>query len=168
MKNLYKALAGFQQEVPVILKETKGYGYKYAPLPAILEVINPLLKKHGLGFYQRIEGSNLETVLFHVETGETINSNIPFIEGMKLKGMNDIQILGSQITYLRRYSLSSMLGLVTDEDNDAAGEQVKKPKLEGEKLEKARMSLAKGDVTVEQIAKHYDIEGVDFKLEELL
>lgn len=34
--------------------------------------------------------------------------------------------------------------------------------------EKARLSLAKGDVTVEQIKKKYDISGVDFRLEELL
>ena len=27
MKNIYKALAEFQQEVPVILKDTSGYGY---------------------------------------------------------------------------------------------------------------------------------------------
>ena len=42
---------------------------------------------------------------------------------MALKGQNDFQVLGSAITYLRRYSLSSILGLVTDEDADAAGEQ---------------------------------------------
>ena len=40
--------------------------------------------------------------------------------------MNDFQVLGSAITYLRRYAISSMLGLVTDKDNDASGEQVKK------------------------------------------
>ena len=45
MKNLYKALAEFQQEVPVIHKGTSGYGYSYADLPAIFEIINPLLKK---------------------------------------------------------------------------------------------------------------------------
>ena len=48
MKNLYKALADFQQEVPIIHKDTKGFNYTYADLPKIFEVINPLLKKHGL------------------------------------------------------------------------------------------------------------------------
>ena len=39
--------------------------------------------------------------------------------------MNEFQVLGSGITYLRRYALSSILGIVTDKDTDAAGEQVK-------------------------------------------
>ena len=38
--------------------------------------------------------------------------------------MNDFQVLGSAITYIRRYALSSMLGIVTDKDTDASGEQV--------------------------------------------
>jgi hypothetical protein len=41
--------------------------------------------------------------------------------------MNDYQAYGSGITYYRRYALSSMLGLVTDKDTDAAGEVVVDP-----------------------------------------
>ena len=37
MKSIYKALADFQQECPIIHKGTKGYGYTYADLPAIFE-----------------------------------------------------------------------------------------------------------------------------------
>lgn len=126
--NLYKALANFQQEVPVIHKDTQGYGYSYADLPAIFEVINPLLKKHSLGFTQPMDGNYIKTIVFHIETGETIESSTPVPEGVQLKGMNDFQVLGSAITYLRRYALSSILGLVTDKDNDANGEQTTKPK----------------------------------------
>jgi len=64
MKNIFKALAEFQQEVEVIHKGTAGYGYSYADLPAIFEVINPLLKKHGLGFTQPINGNQIKTVVF--------------------------------------------------------------------------------------------------------
>lgn len=42
--------------------------------------------------------------------------------------MNDFQVLGSAITYLRRYAISAILGLVTDKDTDASGEQVEKKK----------------------------------------
>ena len=42
--------------------------------------------------------------------------------------MNDYQSLGSGITYLRRYSLSTMLGLITDKDVDACGEAEPKKK----------------------------------------
>jgi len=126
MKTIYKAIANFEQEVPVILKDTAGYGYKYTDLPTIFKTINPLLKKHGLGFTQTIDGSILNTIVFHIESGETITSSTAIPQGVTLKGMNDFQVLGSAITYIRRYALSSMLGLVTDIDTDANGEQEKK------------------------------------------
>ena len=128
MKHLFKALADFQQEVPTIHKGTQGYGYSYSDLPAIFKVINPLLQKHGLGFIQSInshDGDNyLNTIVFHSESAEKIESNtlIPIVS---LKGMNDYQSFGSGITYYRRYALASMLGLVTDKDTDASGEQTK-------------------------------------------
>jgi hypothetical protein len=96
MKHLFKSLAEFQQEVPVVHKATQGYGYSYADLPKIFEVINPLLQKHGLGFTQLIntneERHYLVTILFHVESGESIESStlIPYVQ---LKGMNDFQSL---------------------------------------------------------------------------
>lgn len=119
MKNIYKALADFQQEVPVILKDTSGYGYKYADLPAIFEVINPLMKKNGLGFYQAVNDGKIKTVIFHIESAESIESETVIPQGVVLKGMNDFQVLGSAITYIKRYALSSLLGLVTDKDTDA-------------------------------------------------
>jgi hypothetical protein len=125
MKALYKALLDFQQEVPNIFKNSQGYGYKFADLGEINDIIKPILKKHGLGYVQPIDGSTIRTIVFHTESGESIESSANIPQGVQLKGMNDFQVLGSAITYLRRYSLSSMLGLITDEDADAAGEQVK-------------------------------------------
>ena len=124
MKELFKALADFQQEVPTIHKGTQGYGYSYADLPAIFYVINPLLKKHGLGFTQTVNGNQLCTKVFHVESGELLEGCADIPQGVQLKGMNDFQVLGSAITYMRRYQLSAMLGLVTDKDTDAGGQQV--------------------------------------------
>jgi hypothetical protein len=126
MKNLFKALANFQQECPTIHKGTKGYGYSYSDLPTIFNVINPLLKNNGLGFTQLVNDNTIKTILFHCETGETLESETVIPNDVKLKGMNDFQVLGSAISYLRRYAISSMLGLVTDKDIDAGGEQVKK------------------------------------------
>lgn len=126
MKALYKALAAFQSEVPTIKKNASGYGYRFADLEEINNVIKPLLHKHGLGYAQPLDGTDIKTIIFHVESGESLESlaNIP--QGVQLKGQNEFQVMGSAITYLRRYALSSVLGLVTDEDADAAGEQVKR------------------------------------------
>lgn len=126
MKELYKSLAAFQQEVPTIHKDTKGYGYSYADLPTIFEAINPLLQKHGLGFTQTVNGTQLCTTVFHVKSGEELTGCADIPQGVTLKGMNDFQVLGSAITYMRRYQLSAMLGLVTDKDTDANGQQTTK------------------------------------------
>jgi hypothetical protein len=124
---LFKALAAFQQECPVVHKGTQGYGYSYADLPEILKTINPLLKKHKLGFTQLVHGDSISTILFH-ESGETIETTTIIPQGVSLKGMNEFQVAGSAITYYRRYALSAMLGIVTDKDIDAAGQQTSTPK----------------------------------------
>mgnify|MGYP003333856996 FL=1 len=133
MKAIFKAISDFQKEVPVIHKATSGYNYSYADLPTIFEKINPLLAKHGLGFTQLLNGDALDTVVFHVESGESVTSSVNIPHGVQLKNMNDFQVLGSAITYLRRYALSAALGLITDVDNDAAGEQ-SKPAEKDEKI----------------------------------
>ena len=159
-KSLFKSLAAFQQEVPVIHKETKGYGYSYADLPTIFDKINPLLAKHQLGFTQPIMGDCVKTIIFHTETGETLESLTDIPKGVKLGNMNDFQVLGSAVSYIRRYSLSSILGLVTDKDTDAAGEQTKssKPQLElkSEAFGKAVEFIMKGG-SIEQIKTKYEV-----------
>ena len=162
MKNVFKSLAAFQQEVKVIHKATQGYGYSYADLPKIFEEINPLLQKHGLGFTQLIntkEGVNyLATVVFHVESGEQIESNcmIPYVQ---LKGMNDFQSFGSGVTYFRRYCLSSILGLVTDKDTDASGEQEKPKKepLDNKRFTDALKAINEGKITIEKLKEKFQL-----------
>jgi hypothetical protein len=128
MKNLLKALAKFQQEVPVIHKGTKGFGYSYADLPAIFEVINPLMQKNKLGFTQLLGDGNIKTIIFHTESGEMLESEVTIPNNVVLKGMNEFQVTGSAITYYRRYSLSAILGLVTDKDTDGSGSKQEAPK----------------------------------------
>lgn len=122
MKELFKALAEFQDEVPVIHEETKGYNYTYSNMNTIFKIIKPLLKKHGLGFTQYLLDSSLCTIIFHIESGEKLAGSVE-IPKVTMKGMNEYQSLGSGITYLRRYSLSCMLGLITDKDIDAGGDE---------------------------------------------
>lgn len=127
MKNLIKALSEFQNECPIIHKDTKGHNYTYADLPQIFSVINPLLNKHKLCFTQLLENDGIRTILFHVESGEQIESftSIPLV---KLNSMNEFQSIGAGISYFRRYSISSILGLVTDKDTDLAGTSLKQTK----------------------------------------
>lgn len=158
MKNLYKSIALFQQECPVILKDTQGFGYKYTDLPAIFSVINPLLQKHNLGFYQSVSNSQLKTVVFNVETGEKIEESADIPQGVKLAKMNDFQVLGSAITYMRRYQLSAMLGIVTDKDVDAYGEQeTKKPSMNDKQFNDTLIKFQTGEVTLDKIKEHFSL-----------
>ena len=170
MKHLFKALADFQQEVPVIHKGTQGYGYSFADLPTIFNVINPLLQKHGLGFTQLVGKDEITTMLFHIESGESLTTNTSVPNNVQLKGMNEFQVMGSAITYIRRYALSAMLGIITDKDTDAAGEQVKpektetkKPKIEGERFLKAIEAIRNGEFTAEELQAKFDLNEVQKK-----
>ena len=162
MKNLLKSLASFQQEVPVIFKgSTAGQGnfaYQYTDLPAIFKVINPLLAKHGLGFSQVTEFKDghdyLVTIVFHIESGETLETRTRLMPDVELKGQNVFQSYGSQLTYFRRYGISQILGLVTDKDTDAQGEQVKKkPTITVERFEKALVAIQEGKAKKEDLLK---------------
>jgi len=171
MKHLFKALAAFQQEVKPIFKGTKGYGYSYADLPTIFDKINPLLNKHGLGFTQLIntheEDNYLNTIIFHVESGETLESNT-LIPQVNLKNMNDYQSFGSGVSYFRRYCISSCLGLVTDKDTDAAGEQTPtKEKLTAPRFKDALKAIQEGKVTKDKLIEKFDLTNVQSKALEL-
>ena len=167
---IYKQLASFQQECPIIHKGTSGYGYSYADLPTIFGVINPLLKKHNLGFSQLVNTDGVKTIVFTINTDEPqqIESTTPIPQDVQLKGMNDFQVLGSAITYIRRYALSSILGIVTDKATDAGGEHTKKaaPKQQeadkpwlnegSEEFNKAKDYITKGG-SITEIRKKYAI-----------
>ena len=121
---IINGLAQLQAAMPVIKKDASGYGYKYASLDNIVQTIVPLMNKFGLCYCQPVggDGTNISvtTIIMHSDGG-IISGTIsaPLASGKAAK-MSEIQGAGSVITYLRRYSLSSMLGLVTDEDTDGA------------------------------------------------
>ncbi len=90
---------------------------KYADLAAVWDAIRDPLSKNGLSITQTIEpingaGTYLRTTLRHA-SGQWVSSMYPLPEGAKPQEM------GSALTYGRRYSLSSLVGIAADEDDDA-------------------------------------------------
>lgn len=120
---IYSQLAKFQQSVGTINKDSKGYGYNYASLDNIVAIITPFLKENNLGFTHTFDGTDIICTLFNTE-GETIFSKLSLPEEKpKLtkdgkETLTSSQLLGVAITYARRYTLTAILGLVTDEDTD--------------------------------------------------
>ncbi len=95
-----------------------SFSYKYAPLDEVLNLVRPILSKHGLSVIQApvmSEGMvGVTTTLLH-ESGEWIE-----FEPILLKmDKQSAQGAGSAITYARRYSISAVLGISSEDDNDA-------------------------------------------------
>ena len=123
VKNLAAAQLKVQKEIKDISKDSTGYGYKYTSFDKLVQYLRPLLSKHGISFIQMPVGDKyqvgLQTVYMHSDSGEWITNVIksPIVES---KGMNTYQSIGSAITYFRRYSLSSFVGIASEEDADAS------------------------------------------------
>lgn len=122
---LAAALAAFQADMPTIPKGQKArvptktggsYEYTYAGLPAVSEVVMPLLSKHGLSFSvcPRVTDAHAEVVgiLLHKDGGR-LEASLP------MNGRTP-QEIGSALTYARRYLLGCMTGVVTDDDDDGS------------------------------------------------
>jgi hypothetical protein len=89
---------------------------KYADLAAIREATLPALNKHGLAIWQGTEvdekGLRLTTRLLH-KSGEWMESTYPIPLSDKP------QVMGSALTYARRYTWAAACGITADEDDDA-------------------------------------------------
>jgi hypothetical protein len=100
---------------------TKGggrYSFRYATLDKILDAARPVLAAEGVALYQPIStnergGLVLLTRLLH-RSGEWMETSIP----LPSPG-SDPQGFGSAVTYLRRYAVTALLGIASDEDDDA-------------------------------------------------
>ncbi|GGK22691.1 hypothetical protein GCM10010965_14500 [Caldalkalibacillus thermarum] len=129
---LGKALAAFQAEVAnpknTAVNEFAN-GHRYAPLGEILATVRPILGKHGLAVVQdaKIEGNTVvvTTTLFH-ESGEWLESE-PLVLPAAGKGGVTAQTIGAAITYGRRYQLSALLGISSEDDDDANSISVTDP-----------------------------------------
>lgn len=118
--NLAKAMLKVQQQLRPALKDsyndfTKS---KYATLNSVMDACSEALIDNGIWVTQYpvpTEGDGqlgLVTKLIHAESGEWQESLIvmPLVK-------SDPQAYGSALTYARRYGLSSMIGLVTEDDD---------------------------------------------------
>ena len=94
----------------------------YPTLEAVLDVINPQLDEHGVGLRQFPVFANqwcLRTKVSHGTDSDEFDVPLLGVEGAK----NQMQALGSAITYARRYGLLGYFKLApTDDDgNSSAG-----------------------------------------------
>lgn len=121
---LATALAKAQGEMAVAGKNQKNPFFKssYADFQAIIQASRPALSKYGLSVVQppfiyeesndTLGSSYLVTILMH-SSGQWIKS-----KARHNPPKNDIQSLASYNTYLKRMCYTSLVGVVTGEDDD--------------------------------------------------
>lgn len=118
---LQAALAKFQQQLPKLKYDSTarlsaGREYRYASLHALLDAVVPALAKLGVTTMQHLSHEGgwvyVTTVLSLGEESQSCCLGAPLERG----GFHE---LGSAITYLKRYSLASMVGIAGEEDDDA-------------------------------------------------
>lgn len=132
---LAQALLKAQTEFMTASKDAKNpfFKSKYATLNSVWEAVATALHNNGLVCIQPIVNNMVATTIIHT-SGQFITSECPIVCAKQ----NDPQALGSAITYSRRYALASMLGVMTDDDDDAESAMVRKqPKSAPKPAEKA-------------------------------
>ena len=117
---LAEALWKAQQEFPAIGKDSTNphFKNKYASLDAIIATVRPILATYGLSLTQNSEATsegkalNVFTTLVH-QSGASVTAcaYVPLAK-------QDAQGAGGALTYGRRYSLSALLCLATEDDDD--------------------------------------------------
>jgi hypothetical protein len=114
ISELAAALAAAQgmMENAVMNRVNPHFKSKYADLAAIFDAARKPLSANGLAIVQTIGDGVLHTRLLHT-SGQWIASEHP----LPMSGRP--QEIGSALTYARRYSLSALIGIAADEDDDA-------------------------------------------------
>lgn len=113
------ALAAAQAEMQSVAKDSTNphFKSKFASLDTIIESMRPVLALHGLCISQSAEPRDgnaivVETMVLH-KSGEWLSNSV-LVPLAKV----DPQGAGAALTYGRRFGLSAVLCVATDEDDD--------------------------------------------------
>ena|SRR3990167_2916170 len=130
---LFEALSKAQNSFPpieknksveIITKTGRKINFDYADLQEILSKTKKALTENGLAISQLVMSEEskdfIYTILGHSSGEQLVSKIILSPEDSSAKS------LGASLTYLRRYSISAILNICADEDNDAPDESNKK------------------------------------------
>ena len=154
--SINEKLFNLQQEIGTISKDAKNpfYKSKYFDINSLIKQLQPLLKKNRLLLLQPIEEDMVMSKLICIDGVGAV------VSGLKLPQITDPQKLGSCITYYRRYTLASLLGLqsVDDDANLGSGVVEEKPWLnENTPQFNEAVKFLKGAGTIDAIKSKYKI-----------
>ncbi len=95
-----------------------NFSYRYADLAEVLSAVRPGLAANDLSITQTMEpldkGYRMDTLLIH-SSGQFLGSSV------LLDRWGDPKAHGIEMTYMRRYQMCALLGVVSEDDTDAEG-----------------------------------------------
>jgi hypothetical protein len=162
---IYAKIHEAKKEIGVVKKTKTNPHFKntYADLNALIEAVEPILLEKGLIMLQPIKDGKVFTQIIDIDTFEMVESSIELTPNLTS------QALGSQITYYRRYQISSILLLMADDDD---GQLASKPQPIVKEILQVGSSnfvrcvdaLKEGKGTLEQIKAKYNVSSEIEKL----
>jgi hypothetical protein len=127
-KSIWQKMSDIQGLNIQINKDKQAHGYAYATLDQIMDKLAPILHENKLLVIHQTDWDNEEkcsylktTVIDTDDATQTISSLTYLDSSVILPGQNKVMVIGSQITYYRRYHVTSLFGLTTETDTDAGG-----------------------------------------------
>lgn len=168
-KAYYVAMAAFKANPPKINKDAtvdytsqKGRtNYRHATLANVTEKISAALSKHGLSaaWETNQEGDKITvkcriTHLLGYSESTQLSAN-PDNSGNK----NSIQAVGSTVTYLERYTILSLTGLATHEDDDGAGSE--NIYISEDQLSELNLLIEKKGIDLDLFLTYMEVERID-------
>lgn len=118
--NLFTALIKARTDIETVVKDKAGFGYNYATLDNVINMLKGVLPNYDLGFAQfpeTVDGKDGVTTIVMHKSGEYMSARYE-MDATPMKGTNITQQKGASITYTRRYALCSVFGIPTEEDTD--------------------------------------------------
>ena len=127
-KSIWQKMSDIQGLNIQINKDKQAHGYAYATLDQIMDKLAPILHENKLLVLHQTDWDTEEkcsylktTVIDTDDPTQTISSLTYLDSTVTLPGQNKVMVIGSMITYYRRYHVTSLFGLTTETDTDAGG-----------------------------------------------
>jgi hypothetical protein len=118
IKQIAEALVSAQKEIRFAVKDSTNphYKSKYANINSVIDAVKAPLNNNGIAILQSLSPSDDNKL--HLTT-RLIHSSGEWIEDTAVCPIQkqDPQGLGSAISYIRRYSISSLCALYADDDD---------------------------------------------------
>lgn len=167
---IFTAFAKFQGELCNSSKAKQGHGYKYSDLAECINTAKVPLESNGLAVTQLLgesdRGVTLTTMLTH-SSGQWLRSSYVMATAVLQGGggKNPAQVMGSGITYARRYAYAAILGMAQEDDDAAniqARHEARKPqeKASAEQVKALSDTIEAAGYTVQQVCETWKINSL--------